>query len=490
MSGISFNGVGSGLPVNDIIKATVQAESAPLKRLQNDKQFFNSQISALGQLSSRLGSLRSAMLDLRGMDKFQVLAADSGNEKLFTSTADHLAGAKAGNYSIEVLAEARNYRHVSESLSKTATYDGELTFLDANNDPLLDTNGNAITIDTTGKTLDQIRSAINNHADLSGKVSANLVNENDTQGRLVINSQVSGEKGRITAEFTNVDLADKDDDLSTKATDNLDARIKIDGIEASSSTNNFSNVISGVSINITPGAMNEASQTSTLQIQRDDDTIKDNIDAFVKAYNDVIIHLNEAKKGSLYGDSTTRDVEAQMRDILYTPTQSKDGDPEKTQQNMLALMGIEMQVNRNYDPENPDSQNGTLKIDREKLTEALNNDFDRVALTIGGSSFLDDDQPDGYAQRFADMAQRLTTTTSEDGQIRKGLLEIRREGLRSEVNRIDDRIESTNMRLDLLEQRLYRQFNAIEGMIANLNSTGNFIGQQLAGLPGYSRPSR
>lgn len=504
MSGISFSGVGSGLPVNEIVKATVQAESAPLKRLQNDKQFFNSQISALGQLSSRLGSLRSAMLDLRGMDKFQQLAAKSGNDKLFTATADHLAGAKAGNYSIDVKAEARSYRHVTEVVDKTATFTGgTLDFTDKDGNALTDKDNNPISIDLNGKTLDQVRRAINNHEGLKDKVSANLVNVGGDDARLVINAGETGEAGRFTANFDGVTADDpaqataletKDTDLSSAdydATDLstvLDARITIDGIEATSSTNSFTDVISGVNIEIAQGAMSlDGSKASTLQVSRDDKAIKDNLDAFVKAYNDVIIHLNEAKKGSLYGDSTARTVESQMRDILYTPTEDPSGDPQKTQGNILALMGIEMQVNRNYDPEKPDSQNGTLKIDTDKLNEILDNDFDRFAMTLGGSSFLDDDQPDGYAQRFADMAQRLTSTTTEGGQIRKGLLEIRREGLRSEVGRIDDRIESTNKRLELLEARLYRQFNSIEGLVANMNSTGNFIGQQLSNLPGYTR---
>lgn len=501
MSGISFMGVGSGLPVNDIIKATVAAEAAPLKRLEYDKKFYQSQISAMGQLSSRLSTMRTAMLDLRGETKFQQLAANSGNEKLFTATADHIAGATAGNYAIEVLAEARNYRHVSDSLDKSATYTGTLTFNDANGDPLLDKDNNPVSIDVTGKTLDQIRSEINSHADLKGKISANLVNESETHGRLVINSTISGEAGRFTANFSDASIT-KDTGLSSKDLDttdeattlatSLDARIKIDGIEATSSTNTFSNVVSGVTITVAQGAMNETSKSSTLEVKRDDKAIKDNINAFVKAYNDVIIHLNEAKKGSLYGDSTIRSVESELRNILYTPTTSSldPGDPDfasDTQKNYLAILGIEVYSSKSYDPENPDSQNGTLRIDDSKLTEMLENDFERVSHVIGASDFVDGGGIDGYAARFADLAQRLTSTTTQNGVLSKGLLEIRKEGLNSQVGRIDDKIDSTNLRLELLEARLVKQFSAIDGMVANLNSTGSWIGQQFASLPGYAR---
>src|SRR5690554_4450541 len=141
MSGISFSGVGSGLPINDIIKATLAAEAAPLKRLENDKKFYESQISGMGQLKSRLNSMAEAMRNLQGLDKFQQLAATSSNDKLFTATADHKAGATAGNYNIEVLAEAKNYRYVSASSNLDDKFKGDLKF-----EGIKDKDGNPTTV--------------------------------------------------------------------------------------------------------------------------------------------------------------------------------------------------------------------------------------------------------------------------------------------------------------------------------------------------------
>ncbi|WP_292257613.1 flagellar filament capping protein FliD [Marinospirillum sp.] len=620
-------GVGSGLPVKDIIQATLAAEAAPLKRLENDKNFYKAQISAMGQLSSRLGTMRTAMLDLRGQVKFQQLAATPGNPKLFTATADHIGGATAGNYNIEVLAEARSYRTVMEPVSTTGFLQGEVTIA-----------GKTIEIQD-GWTLDRLRQEINSDTDLKDKVSANLVNVGNGEARLVLNAKQTGEEGRFdidfdelsiisgtqltgssafnntvkdgddniteqtrssaytaagtsfntgtinlggtasdgtafslsidangktladlaaeitasghgltatvvvdpedatkerlqvtridaaadssafTMSFNNVinytgtpldfskntslssseysqtvhdNLATEEERLAYRVSNNLDARIKIDGIEASNSSNAFSNVVSGVTINVTQGAMNEAIKTSSLEVKRDDKAIKDNIDKFVKAYNDVIIHLNEAKKGSLYGDSTIRSIEGELRNILYTPTTSAldPSDPDfesDTQKNYLAILGIEVYSSKSFDPENPDSQNGTLRTNSAKLAEMLENDFERVAHVLGASDFVDDGGIDGYAARFADLAQRLTSTTTQNGELRKGLIEIRNEGLNKEVKRIDDRVASTTHRLELLEARLVKQFSAIEGIIANQNSTGSWIGQQMSNLPGYTR---
>lgn len=495
MAGISFSGVGSGLPVNEIIKATLDAEKAPLHRLENDKKFYQSQISALGQLKSRLSSMRDAMRDLEGLNKFQHLSATSSNDKLFTATADHLLGATNSNYQIEVLAEARNYREVTDAIDKTEKFSGTLTFAG------LAADGGDVTLNVEGKTLDQIREAINKHDDLKDKVSANLVNVDGDKARLVFNSAKSGEEGRlnITNSLTNDEggaALTKDTTLSSPALDefddetllatSLDARIKVDGIEVTSSTNKFENVVSGVTIDVKTGASGQTETVGGLEVKRDDKKIKDNIDAFVKAYNDVIIHLNESKKGSLYGDNTIRSIEAEMRNMLYQPTEAADGGDSN--KNFLTMIGIEVHTNKNYDPDNPDSQNGTLRVNSAKLTKALDEDFDQVAHILGASNRLDDSAQSGYAERFAKLADDLVRGgVGANGKSYKGLLEIRTEGLNNQVKRVNTRMDGINLRLESLEERLVRQFSAVDSMSAGFQSTGSFLMQQMAGLPGYTR---
>jgi flagellar hook-associated protein 2 len=42
-------------------------------------------------------------------------------------------------------------------------------------------------------------------------------------------------------------------------------------------------------------------------------------------------------------------------------------------------------------------------------------------------------------------------------------------------------------RMDLLEERLRFQFAAADALISELNSTSQFLDQQLAALPGYQQ---
>lgn len=601
MSSIGFSGLGSGLPIDDIIKATIAAEAVPLKRMQADKTFAQEQISAYGSLTSRLESLRSAMSKLKGEDKFELVAAKSSNETAFTATADHRLGATAGNYSVEVIRKAESYRWVSESMNSSQVFSGQLSIdgitLDVGT-PELDGNGDPTGV-ITPWTLDELRQAINDNADLKNKVSANIVNEGGGQSRLVLNSKTSGEAGRLNIYFgssgltadtslsqSNVDIGGTtythtrssafasvdpavdtlqagatvklssfsgtgnlpafDVDVSGMTLDeaadainsrittdpaladmngkleavvvtdggqsrlemrssgtitnfqlafeqagfdpqiiasdagkssgagSLDAEISIDGINATSSTNTFTDVISGVTISL--GADATIGQTGTLSVARDDGSIKDRIDEFVKAYNDVVIHLNEARKGPLASEGVVRSVEGILRDTLFTPT-GGNGDL----QNTLASIGITSFVQSGWEPgEERSSRNGTLEIDRTKLDQMLSEDFEKVAFIFGN-------EETGYAARFEQAARQLTSDTVIDGQIAKGLISTRRSGLTAQIGRIDDRIAATDMRLELMEARLYKQFNAVDAMTANFNSTGNYIAQQMENLPGYTR---
>lgn len=605
MSSISFNGLGSGLPIQDIVEATMKAEAVPLKRMEAEKATANEQISAYGSLTSRLDSLASAMKNLKGEEKFETVASKSSNESAFTATADHRLGAVAGDYSVEVLQKAESARWVSNSLGDKQAYSGSLKIGDVTLElgtPVLDVDGNP-TGEKTPWSLDELRQAINDNADLKDKVSANIVNQGDGTSRLVLNSKVSGDEGRLeidvsdlkqqnklsvdesfsqknalidgsdytqvhssgfysptesvesgsvklsnfsgsgslsdlTVDIAGLNLSDaaakinteigassltgkleafivseggKDrlemrsttgisnfkmslEDVvfaeqavgvdATKTTQNdntqpdyksLDAKISIDGIEATSSTNNFENVVSGVNISINPD-VDLTKSSGTLNVARDDTSITDNIDQFIKAYNDVAIHLNEAKKGPLASEGVIRSVENILRDTLFTPT----GDSNDLQ-NTLASIGITSFVEKGWEPgEDSSSRNGTLEIDRSKLNQMLSEDFEKVAFIFGN-------EETGYAARFEKAARQLTADTVVDGEISKGLISTRKTGLNSLIGRIDDRMESTNLRLELLEARLYKQFNAADIISAQFNSTASYLTQQMDNLPGYTR---
>jgi len=67
------------------------------------------------------------------------------------------------------------------------------------------------------------------------------------------------------------------------------------------------------------------------------------------------------------------------------------------------------------------------------------------------------------------------------------LIDARTDGLSTRIENINEQRSALNTKLDTLEARLYKQFNAMDQIVAQLQSTGSFLEQQLDNLPGVVR---
>lgn len=68
-----------------------------------------------------------------------------------------------------------------------------------------------------------------------------------------------------------------------------------------------------------------------------------------------------------------------------------------------------------------------------------------------------------------------------------GSIQNRVSTLEAELQEIDEEGKEFDKRMDLMETRLRTQFAAADALISKLNSTGKYLDQQLANLPGYRR---
>ena len=80
----------------------------------------------------------------------------------------------------------------------------------------------------------------------------------------------------------------------------------------------------------------------------------------------------------------------------------------------------------------------------------------------------------GYADRLDTLLDQLL---DDDG-----LLETRIDGLNDRIEDINEDRERLEARMLALEARLFRQFNAMDALVAQLNSTSQFLAQQLSSL--------
>ncbi|MEP2788818.1 MAG: flagellar filament capping protein FliD, partial [Kangiellaceae bacterium] len=272
---ISIGGLGSGLDVSSIIDALVTAERTPK---QNSLDRFEADVSVtltgLGGLRSSLDELRGAALDLSLASSFEKRGVSVSDSSFFSATAT--SSASAGNYDIEVkqlAAGSEDQSQIFTGGSSTTFGDGTLTFT---------VGVETFNVDVSATdTLEEIRNNIN-EATGNDFVSVNLLNNVtdgvDTGSVLIFNSSTTGVGNDLAVTFTgDASLAD----LSTGLTQNSaasDATIEIDGFEASSSTNQFTDIIQGVTLDVTK--VNTVDSTETLTVSLDTANTKSLITSF------------------------------------------------------------------------------------------------------------------------------------------------------------------------------------------------------------------
>jgi flagellar hook-associated protein 2 len=67
-----------------------------------------------------------------------------------------------------------------------------------------------------------------------------------------------------------------------------------------------------------------------------------------------------------------------------------------------------------------------------------------------------------------------------------GVLDSRNDSLKSSIDDISDQREALQTRLTALQERYTRQFNALDGLLSQLQNTSSFLTQQLGKLPGFT----
>lgn len=454
MGQITIGGLGSGLDVSSIIDALINAERAPKKNsLDRFETDVTVTLTGLGALRSSLDELRASALDLSLASSFEARSVSVSDSSFFTATAT--SSSSAGSYDIEVSQLAVG----SEDESQIFTGGSSTTF----GAGTLSFTVGVETFDVTVLASDSLEDIRNNINEATGNnaVSVNLLNNVsdgvDTGSVLIFNSSTTGTGNDLSVTFTgDASLAS----ISTGLSQNrpaADASIEIDGFTATSSTNTFTDVIEGVTLEINK-EHSPIGTTDSLDVTLDTAGTKSLITSFIETYNSFVGltqqlgSADEDNPGLLIGDYTLRQVSSQVRNLFSSTISSATGSF-----NSLSSLGIST------------TREGLLEIDDEKLTAAIESDFEKFDDLFAGDS--------GFASQLRDILINYTSST--------GIIASRETSLNQQLGRIaDDRI-SLDLKIEKLQFRLTNQFAVMDAIVAQFNSTQSYIKQQFENLPGF-----
>jgi len=452
---ITSAGVGSGIDIESLVTQLVAAEGSPaLNRLDKKEATLQADLSAYGSLKSALSSFQTSVQNLNDPNDFLGRTSTSSNTEVFSATADETA--VPGNYDIEVvqLAEAAKSRSGDFTSDEEVVGTGSLAIS-------LGAESFNITVDSNNNTLAGLRDAINDASDNPG-ITASIINV-DGGSRLILTSDTVGAANTISIVADDDDGDDTDAlvGLSRLATVNLtsiqdaqDAIIKVDDQTVTRDSNSFSDVISGVKFTLesaTPG------EIETLAIGLDKGGLLTNVNSFVEAYNslaDTMASLSAynaetGAAGTLLGDSALRAVENQIRQTITGSVNGLDFD---------SLVSIGITTN----------DEGHLEVDAIKLDSVMTEDFTAVSQLFASEN--------GLARSLDNVLERYIS--SDDG-----ILTSREDGLKSNIDSIGDDRERLDRRLATLDARYRAQFTAMDILVAQLTSLGDYLSSQLASLP-------
>lgn len=445
-------------PIDNLIQMFKQAEGNKLiKPVETQKNLIQTKNSTFLELKTKLNSLFLAVKDLSivgANSKFQVKTADISDQTVLSVSVE--SSATPANHTVFVQRLAKEETVISSKFSNdgmeilTTEGTGTKTIRLTINGTSTDLNISISSGDTNKTILNKIATAINSS---TSDVSASVINDTSSTSRLVIKSKNTGSQYAITLSdisgtlLANIGLDSNVVSNRISSTDTsggylysdvnlLDAEIIVDGITIVRSSNKINDAISGVTIELKK-SQNAGDTPVSIAIKNDAVKVREAIDSFIKAYNDLVKFINDKTKTTsdgvrsiFSGDYTLMRLKTDLR--LKVSGQVSTGALR-----FLSDIGIKT------------NQDGTLSIsDGAKLDRLISTDVSQVESLFNSS--------DGIAVKLKEFINPFVQIG--------GVIDQRVNSGKEQIKQLDDRIKSLNSLIDQRAEALRKQFAQLQSL--------------------------
>jgi len=368
---VNIAGLTSNIDWNATVDALMEVESRKVTLLEQRQLIEVNKQEAFAELSSKVLALRTTSREMNDATTFFSYSSTLASSNSAVS-ASSLLGVQVGTDAVpgttdiivQQMAEARKIHSASAVQNSGATAAATTTEV-LGLAGSFDIAGQTVNVSATDSLQDIQNSinALNSGASATG-VSASLIKVADSNFRLILTADDTGAAGFT---LTGADLTGALSGLGFAAGGTVvqagqDAQVSVDGITVNRSSNVIDDAISGITFTLN---QQDPATTVSVTVGLDTQAVKDKVQAFADAYNEVQTFITEQQtfnpdtqeSGVLAGDALLTNIQGAMASALLAAVPGLASD-----RNRLVLAGIE-----------PDAT-GQLTIDSTKLDSMLATD--------------------------------------------------------------------------------------------------------------------
>ena len=371
---LSNLGVGSGINTTELIKALVDADTAPQKsNLDSLEEKTKDKISTFGILKSNLQDFKNILKDIQTQQEFGYVG-NSSDSTVATLTA---SGSKAGsdiNSSLTVTTLASSHTLTGPTLASPSSTVGQrnitINFGTWSADPTagggqsFTSNGQSqISVAATSSTtLSDLRDAINNAAtdsdnDGTKDVLASIIYDGSNYMLMLKSESGASNEMKVTDSHATPAYAyDTTDGAQlTQRVQGLNSAFTVDGISMTRSSNSVDDLFDGFTLDLKKTSSSAVRISSSVDL----DGVSDLMRGYVDTYNQVMLNLtamgandpiDNENDGALIGDSTLREIKEELREMSSTAIKGYEGGPY-----YLSYLGVSTE------------RDGSLSFDKKQL---------------------------------------------------------------------------------------------------------------------------
>ena len=371
---LSNLGIGSGINTTELIKALVDADTAPQKEnLDNLEEKTKDKISTFGILKSNLLDFKNILKDIESQQEYGFIG-NSSDTTVATLTA---SGSKAGsdiNSSLTVTTLASRHTLTGPSLASPSSTVGQrnitINFGTWSADPTagggqsFTSNGQSqISVSATASTtLTDLRDAINNAAtdsdnDGTKDVLASIIYDGSNYMLMLKSESGASNEMKVTDSHATPAYAyDTTDGAQlTQRVAGVNSAFTVDGISMSRTSNSVDDLFDGFTLDLKKTSSSAVRISSSVDL----DGVSDLLTGYVDTYNQVMLNLtamgandpvDPENDGALIGDSTLREIRSELREMSSTAIKGYEGGPY-----YLSYLGVST------------NRDGTLAFDKGQM---------------------------------------------------------------------------------------------------------------------------